>query len=97
MPLELKTAPGRLGRRPAGGYKTTATVHDTVTGEPVAIGTLRLANTFTAPRSTMSEQAKMDRAKPMTGKSGAVSKSDPVLAAKSRVIIPTTGRFQLQR
>lgn len=97
MALELKEATGRLGNRPRGGYPTTATVHDTVTGEPVSPNTLRLANDFTAPRSTMSEQSKMKAAQPMKGKKGAISKSDPVLASKGRTIIPTVGRFQLPR
>lgn len=97
MALELKTKTGRLGNRPRGGYPKSATVHDVVTGKPVNPNKLRLANVFTAPRATMSEQNKMDDNKPMTGKKGAISKKDPVLAASGRTIIPTTGRFQLHR
>lgn len=89
MALELREATGRLGARPRRGYGTSL---------PTVGGPLALANDFTRERSSQRQsQANKERmARPMRGSSGAVSKRDPVLAATPRVVIATTGRFDLR-
>lgn len=91
LPLKLVTA------KAAGNYSTSVKPHDAVTGEPVPMGSLRLANNFTRNRVTKTSTKISRRNRPMQGRRGAISKKDPVLAAGTRVIIPTTGRFQLHR